>query len=93
MSMNAVVIHGPGDIRVERKPKPSIQEPHDAIVKVALAGICGSELHAYRGHQKTSFGHIMVRFFRMATTLAETETLTGGQLCVSTIRVMSSLAL
>ena len=60
MEMNAVIIHGPGDIRVEVKPQPSIQEDYDAIVRVTVAGICGSELHPYRGHQKTSFGHTMV---------------------------------
>lgn len=61
MSMNAVVIHGPRDIRIEKRPIPSIQEPRDAIVKVQVAGICGSELHPYRGHQTMSFGHIMAR--------------------------------
>ena len=58
--MNAVVIHGPHDIRVEKKPRPVTQDGRDAIVRVTVAGICGSELHPYRGHQKTTFGHIMV---------------------------------
>ena len=59
MSMNAVVIHGPHDIRVEKRPLPVLQQDYDAIVRVTIAGICGSELHPYRGHQKTTFGHIM----------------------------------
>ncbi|POR32510.1 Zinc-dependent alcohol dehydrogenase [Tolypocladium paradoxum] len=57
--MKAVIIHGPHDIRVEKRPRPSIQEAYDAVVRVIVAGICGSELHPYRGHQKTTFGHIM----------------------------------
>ena len=61
MSMKAVVFRGPRNIAVEFRPIPVIQEPTDAIVKVTLAGICGSELHMYRGHQKTDPGHIMVR--------------------------------
>ena len=59
-TMNAVVMHGPRSISIEKRPKPTILEPGDAIIKVILAGICGSELHSYRGHQKTTFGHIMV---------------------------------
>lgn len=61
--MKAVIIHGPQDIRVEEKPRPVIQEADDAIIRVIVAGICGSELHPYRGHQKTTFGHVMVRIF------------------------------
>ncbi|KAL4080828.1 chaperonin 10-like protein [Scleroderma citrinum] len=37
------------DIRVERIPIPRIEYPDDAIVKVKLAGLCGSDLHIYRG--------------------------------------------
>ncbi|RDX40305.1 alcohol dehydrogenase [Lentinus brumalis] len=39
------------DIRVEAVPIPQIIEPDDAIVKVKLAGLCGSDLHIYRGHE------------------------------------------
>ncbi|KIJ60274.1 hypothetical protein HYDPIDRAFT_117357 [Hydnomerulius pinastri MD-312] len=37
------------DIRVEKIPVPQIEHPDDAIVKVKLAGLCGSDLHVYRG--------------------------------------------
>ncbi|OCT51771.1 alcohol dehydrogenase [Cladophialophora carrionii] len=57
--MDAVVFKGPYDIQVERRPKPSIQGTADAVVKVEVAGICGSELHPYRGVQKTATGHVM----------------------------------
>ncbi len=30
---------------------PTIIEPHDAIVKVSLAGLCGSDLHVYYGRE------------------------------------------
>ncbi|KAI0822870.1 chaperonin 10-like protein [Trametes gibbosa] len=39
------------DIRVEDVPIPQIIDPDDAIVKVTLAGLCGSDLHIYRGHE------------------------------------------
>ncbi|KIW37492.1 uncharacterized protein PV06_10531 [Exophiala oligosperma] len=57
--MNAVIFNGPRKIDVEKRPKPTLRDPTDAIVKVTSAGICGSELHMYRGHQKTATGHIM----------------------------------
>ncbi|EXJ87224.1 hypothetical protein A1O3_04183 [Capronia epimyces CBS 606.96] len=57
--MKAVVFHGAFDIRVEDRPEPQIRDPTDAIVKVQTAGLCGSELHMYRGHQTTKTGHIM----------------------------------
>ncbi|KAF7327683.1 hypothetical protein MKEN_00347700 [Mycena kentingensis (nom. inval.)] len=40
-SMKAVRWHGAFDIRVEDVPKPTIQDPDDAIVKVSLAALCG----------------------------------------------------
>lgn len=42
-TMAAVVFHGPGDIRVERKPVP---EPaaDEVLVQVTSAGICGSDV-------------------------------------------------
>ncbi|OQV08807.1 hypothetical protein CLAIMM_13025 [Cladophialophora immunda] len=57
--MDAVIFNGPWKIDVEKRPRPTLKDPTDAIVKVATAGICGSELHMYRGHQKTATGHIM----------------------------------
>ncbi|MGW4929830.1 zinc-dependent alcohol dehydrogenase family protein [Agromyces sp. NPDC004153] len=47
--MRGVIMHGPGDIRVEDRPDPVIQEPTDAIIRVTAACICGSDLWPYRG--------------------------------------------
>lgn len=47
--MRAVVYHGPGQIAVDDVPDPAIVESTDAIVRVTLAGICGTDLHAMRG--------------------------------------------
>ncbi|TFK40676.1 alcohol dehydrogenase [Crucibulum laeve] len=50
-NQKAVRWHPPSyDIRVESVPIPKIQNPDDAIVKVTLAALCGSDLHIYRGH-------------------------------------------
>ncbi|WP_055585040.1 zinc-dependent alcohol dehydrogenase family protein [Peterkaempfera griseoplana] len=47
--MRATVIHGPQDIRVEEVPDAAVRHPTDAVVRVVLACICGSDLWAYRG--------------------------------------------
>jgi threonine dehydrogenase-like Zn-dependent dehydrogenase len=47
--MRATVIHAPHDIRVEEVPDPVVQQPGDAVVRVVLSCICGSDLWAYRG--------------------------------------------
>jgi threonine dehydrogenase-like Zn-dependent dehydrogenase len=45
--MRATLIHGAGDIRVEDVPDPVIQTPTDALVRVVVSCICGSDLHPY----------------------------------------------
>jgi threonine dehydrogenase-like Zn-dependent dehydrogenase len=47
--MRGVVMHGPGDVRVEERERPRIVEPTDAILRVTASGICGSDLWPYRG--------------------------------------------
>lgn len=47
--MKATVYHGAHDVRLERVPDPAIRNPHDAIVRVTRAAICGSDLWFYRG--------------------------------------------
>ncbi|MFT4295155.1 MAG: zinc-dependent alcohol dehydrogenase family protein [Micropruina sp.] len=59
--MRAVVMHAPGDVRVEDVEKPVIVEPTDAIIRVTAACICGSDLWPYRGLEDvngpTRMGH------------------------------------
>ncbi|MFY2860215.1 zinc-binding dehydrogenase [Mycobacterium sp. THU-M104] len=45
--MRTVVIDGPTSIRVDTRPDPALPGPDGAIVEVAAAGICGSDLHFY----------------------------------------------
>jgi alcohol dehydrogenase len=47
--MRAAVYHAPGDIRVEEVPKPELESPTDAIVRVTHTAVCGSDLWFYRG--------------------------------------------
>lgn len=47
--MRAVMLNGIRDISVETLPDPVIQLPTDAIIRVAAACVCGSDLWDYRG--------------------------------------------
>jgi alcohol dehydrogenase len=47
--MKALVYHGPGKKTFEERPRPTILEPTDAIVKVTKTTICGSDLHTLKG--------------------------------------------
>ena len=47
--MKALVYHGPGEKVWESVPDPSIIEPTDAIVRIDLSTICGSDLHILKG--------------------------------------------
>ncbi|GLW20987.1 IMP dehydrogenase [Microbispora triticiradicis] len=47
--MRAVVMHAPGDVRVEQREDPRILEQTDAIIRVSAACVCGSDLWPYRG--------------------------------------------
>jgi threonine dehydrogenase-like Zn-dependent dehydrogenase len=47
--MRGVILHAPGDVRVEQREDPKIEQPTDAIIRVTASCVCGSDLWAYRG--------------------------------------------
>ena len=51
--MKALVYNGPGLKAVEERPKPAIQAPGDAIVKIVKTTICGTDLHILKGDVPT----------------------------------------
>ncbi|WP_309064345.1 zinc-dependent alcohol dehydrogenase family protein [Microbacterium sp.] len=59
--MRAVIMHAPGDVRVENVDRPAIVEPTDAVIRLTAACICGSDLWPYRGIERlrrpTRMGH------------------------------------
>lgn len=58
--MRGVIMHAPGDVRVEDRDDPTIVEPADAIIRLAATCICGSDLWPYRGAEpvdQTPMGH------------------------------------
>jgi len=58
--MRAAIFEGPKQIAVGERPDPVIQVSTDAIVRVVMACVCGSDLWYYRGetpHDVGSIGH------------------------------------
>jgi alcohol dehydrogenase len=47
--MKALVYRGPGQRAWEEKPKPTLQAPSDAVVKIVRTTICGTDLHILKG--------------------------------------------
>ncbi|WP_405876475.1 MULTISPECIES: zinc-dependent alcohol dehydrogenase family protein [unclassified Streptomyces] len=47
--MKGYVFHGPGQAAWEEVSDPGIQEPTDAIVRVGVVTICGTDLHILKG--------------------------------------------
>jgi threonine dehydrogenase-like Zn-dependent dehydrogenase len=59
--MKGTVLHGPRDVRFENVEDPKIVAPTDAIIRMAVTCVCGSDLWPYRGIQQiagpTPMGH------------------------------------
>jgi threonine dehydrogenase-like Zn-dependent dehydrogenase len=52
--MQATVLYGAGDVRFEDRADPAIVEPTDAVIRLPVTCICGSDLWPYRGIQAVS---------------------------------------
>ena len=65
--MRAAIFRGPAVVEVGDRPDPVIEAPTDAIVRVVLACVCGSDLWYYRGespHAVGSIGHESLSYRR-----------------------------
>jgi len=51
--MKALVYRGPGSISVEERPRPKVEQPNDAVVKMVKTTICGTDLHILKGDVPT----------------------------------------
>lgn len=82
--MRGVVLHGPGDVRVEERPDPTIVDPTDAIIRLSATCVCGSDLWAYRGieavEEPDPMGHEYVGVVEAVG--ADVRTLRPGQFVV-----------
>jgi threonine dehydrogenase-like Zn-dependent dehydrogenase len=64
--MQATVLYSARDVRFEDRPEPAIVAPTDAVIRLPVTCICGSDLWPYRGIQPVAspapMGHEYVGF-------------------------------
>ena len=58
--MNALVYHGPQDIRYEDYPDATLGGADHALVRIEKSAICGSDLHIYHGEYRTQGASFVV---------------------------------
>jgi 2-desacetyl-2-hydroxyethyl bacteriochlorophyllide A dehydrogenase len=49
--MQTVVLNNPGQLALIDRPQPTSPGPGEALVKVMRVGVCGTDIHAFRGKQ------------------------------------------
>jgi threonine dehydrogenase-like Zn-dependent dehydrogenase len=84
--MRGTVLHAPRDVRVEQRPDPTIEQPTDAVIRLAAACVCGSDLWPYRGIEPVDgpspMGHEYVGIVQEVGS--EVRTVKPGQFVVGT---------
>jgi len=82
--MRAAIFQAPKDITVGERPDPTIQEPTDAVVRVVLACVCGSDLWYYRGESDHAVGSIGHEFIGVVEDVgADVSGISRGDLVVA----------
>jgi threonine dehydrogenase-like Zn-dependent dehydrogenase len=82
--MKAAIFGGPRDLSVGERPDPVIKDPSDAIVRVTLACVCGSDLWYYRGLSPHDLGAIGHEFMGIVDDVgADVRDLKAGDLVVT----------
>jgi threonine dehydrogenase-like Zn-dependent dehydrogenase len=82
--MRATLYGGPGDISVGDRLDPVIQEPTDAVVRVALGCVCGSDLWYYRGESPHALGSIGHEFIGVVDQVGrEVSVIKPGDLVIA----------
>lgn len=57
--MKVISFEGAHRMAVSERPKPTLQKPTDAILRVTTSGICGSDLHMYDGRTPLKKGTVV----------------------------------
>ncbi|WP_028067845.1 zinc-dependent alcohol dehydrogenase family protein [Solirubrobacter soli] len=82
--MRAALFVEPGRIEVGDRPDPAIAEPTDAIVRVVLACVCGSDLWYYRGDSPFAPGPIGHEFIGVVEDVgADVRDVRRGELVIA----------
>src|SRR4051794_29336937 len=82
--MRAALFHEPHRVEAGDRPDASIVDPTDAIVRVVLACVCGSDLWYYRGESQFEPGPIGHEFMGVVEDVgAEVRTVAKGDLVIA----------
>ena len=82
--MKAAIFGGKGKIELGERPNPKIQEPTDAIVRVVLGCVCGSDLWYYRGLSPHALGPIGHEFIGVVEQIgAEVRNIKEGDFVIA----------
>ena len=82
--MKAAIFTGPRAIEVGERPDPIVENSTDAVVRVVLACVCGSDLWYYRGesaHEPGAIGHEFIGI--VEATGSAVTTVTEGDLVIA----------
>ncbi|WP_249011455.1 zinc-dependent alcohol dehydrogenase family protein [Conexibacter sp. DBS9H8] len=82
--MRAAIFHAPRDVRAGDRPDAGLREPTDAVVRVVLACVCGSDLWYYRGATDFAPGPIGHEFIGVVEAIgAEVTAVRPGALVIA----------
>jgi alcohol dehydrogenase len=82
--MKAAIFKGKGNVELGERPDPKIQDKTDAVVRVVMGCVCGSDLWYYRGinsHKEGSIGHELIGV--VEETGSEVKNLRKGDLVIA----------
>ncbi len=84
LTMRAALFGGPRSIQVGERPDPVIVAPTDAVVRVMLGCVCGSDLWYYRGESPHALGPIGHEFIGVVRDVGtEVASIREGDLVVA----------
>jgi threonine dehydrogenase-like Zn-dependent dehydrogenase len=82
--MRAAIFNGPGAVEAGQRPDPVIEAPTDAVVRVVLGCVCGSDLWYYRGESPHAVGSIGHEFIGVVEQVgADVRAIRPGDLVVA----------
>ena len=82
--MRAAIFNAPHSVSVADRPDATIAEPTDAVVRVVLACVCGSDLWYYRGDSQFPPGPIGHEFMGVVEDVgAEVRDIAKGDLVIA----------
>ena len=82
--MKTAIFNGKGKISVEDRPKPTTKESTDAVVRVVLACVCGSDLWFYRGISDLPHGSVGHEFIGVVDEIGDdVKDLTVGDFVIA----------